>query len=194
MLLLAVYKAKQKPRKKSFNHKALLISGLVIAVVGLGSVVSYKLLHKQKTVAETAPSSTSDKINLSPATPAEKSEAEQNKDKIPSNQPSTQPTPSTGSSGSKKSVKPVITNATSDNVSAYVSGIFEDGGSCTATFTKGTSTLSKTTSGFQNVSYTQCAPFDLDSGYLSKGTWTVSVKYSSSTSEGTSDNKTIEVK
>lgn len=129
-------------------------------------------------------------INYKPASPVEKKETEDHKDSLVKEQANTPPT----ETSDKKTVKPTITNANQTSVNAYISGIFEENGSCTATFTKGSVTLTKSSVGFQNVSYTQCAPINIDSGFLSNGSWIVSVKYTSDKSEGVSDSQQIEVK
>lgn len=72
-------------------------------------------------------------------------------------------------------------------------GVFEEGGTCTATFVKDGETRSKTSVGFQNSSYTQCAPIDLEPGFLTKGTWSVVVSYASPKAEGASISKNFEV-
>lgn len=169
--------------------------GLIIAAVIAGALViaggSYALFFNDNS-SDTPPVSEVGKTSFEPATPVERQEAEDNKDRIVEEQNNAQNNSQNGSTSSKKVVKPTITN-TSGNINAYVSGIFEEGGTCTATFVKGSTTKTKTSSGFENVSYTQCAPMDLESGYLSSGSWTVTVKYSSDKAEGTSDPQKVEV-
>jgi hypothetical protein len=71
--------------------------------------------------------------------------------------------------------------------------VVEDGGTCTATYANGFNTYTKASSGIANVSYTQCEPIRIDAGKLSKGSWRVTVKYSSSTGSGTSAESIITV-
>lgn len=131
------------------------------------------------------------KTNYVPATPTEKGESENTKDSIVKQQGDT-PSSTSTTPGQKKSVTPVITNA-NGSINGYVSGIFEEGGTCTATFTMDSKVLSKTSAGFGNVSYTQCAPINLEPGFLSPGTWRITLKYSSTTAEGSSAPQTVEV-
>lgn len=94
----------------------------------------------------------------------------------------------------KKSVSVVITNAQVNSINSYVSGVFEDGGTCTATITKGSSQILKTSEGFKDATHTTCAPIFLKrSDFSSSGTWSVKVSYSSVTSEGQSQAVNIEV-
>ncbi len=87
----------------------------------------------------------------------------------------------------------VITAQSSSSVNAYVSGVIEDGGACTATFTKDGSNFSNSSASIANVSYTQCAPIRPDTNKLSSGTWKVTVSYKSETAEGVSTPATFEV-
>lgn len=168
----------------------LILSGSLVVVLAAGSVLAYRHFSNKPDATKT--NNPSEKVNYTPASPVEKKESEDNKDRIVEEQNQAQNTP-TPSTGSKKSVTPTIVSADSRNVSAYVTGIFEEGGTCTATFTKGAISKNVTSRGFQNVSYTQCAPINLADGSLSSGTWTLVVNYSSSTSKGESASKQVVV-
>ncbi len=192
MLLLYVYSTKQKSQNKmvtsrlSKRTRVIALAVVVLAVTGGSSAVWLKSRANQ----DQAPTERTATINYAPATEPEKKQAEDNKDRIVEEQKQT-PT-SSNSSGSKKSVTPTITS-TSGSVKGSVAGIFEEGGTCTATFTKDGTSLSRTSAGFQNVSYTQCAPINFSDNFLSPGTWTVTLNYSSATAEGTSASQTVEV-
>jgi len=168
----------KKPHKKRLNIKALAIMGIAVLVVG-GGVYAY-IRHRDQPKPISAPAG----VNLAPATPQEKAESQQNKERIVQQQATTPPTTST-----KKSVGVVITNASMTSVNAYVTGVFEDGGVCTATFTQGTTTITKTSTGFSNVSYTQCPP--ITPNLPNTDPWSVTMSYSSATAEGTSQAQTL---
>lgn len=159
----------------------ILFGVAVLLIIGLGGFFTYDKLNDSTTIP-TAPKE-EQKINYEPPTDTEKQETQTNKDEIVQDQQNT--TNPTG----KKQVNVTITNATTSNVSAYVTGIFEEGGTCTATFTQGSTTITRTSLGFQNASYTQCAPItpDLPSG----DSWSVVVSYSSPAAEGQSAAKTF---
>ncbi len=166
------------------NKKILLIAGITaIAIAGLGG---YALMSNKDDV-KTTPSG----VRLTPPTEQELSETEQRKKDLARAQEQAKANPEAGST--KKQVSVVITNASQSTVNSYVSGVFEDGGICTATFTSGAKSLTKTSVGFPNASYTQCPPVNLEAGFLSPGQWKVTVGYSSATAEGTSLVQTIEV-
>lgn len=168
----------KKTNKKSSRSRVILVSFAIIAAIGIGYGI-YHYAVKPDPVPET-PSG----VKLAPPTEEEKQQSEDSKQKIVDQQAN-----SDTQNGGKKQVTVTITNATTDNVSSYVSGVLEDGGTCTATFTQGSTTVTRTSSGFSNVSYTQCAPItpSLPSG----GSWSVTIKYSSPTSEGTSQKTNL---
>ncbi|MBI5357971.1 hypothetical protein HZB74_03955 [Candidatus Saccharibacteria bacterium] len=123
----------------------------------------------------------------------EKSEAETNKANVDKRADLEKQASQT--STTKKTVSVVITNAQADSITSYVSGVFEDGGTCTATITKGSSEIIKTSKGFKDATHTTCAPIFLKSSdFPSSGTWAVKMSYSSSTSEGQSQTVNIEVR
>lgn len=161
-----------------------------MTVLIVGGLVGGGLYLRNRPVKKDVDSPRVPTINYAPATPEEKQQVNDTKDKIVADQKNAANTPKT--SDNKKIVAPIITN-TSGLISAYVTGVFEEGGTCTATFVKDGETRSKTSAGFQNASYTQCAPIDLESGFLSKGTWSVVVSYASPTAEGASVSKNFEV-
>jgi cytoskeletal protein RodZ len=172
--------AKKRKNKLTKLSKSLVIVVLVL-VLGVGA---YALLHNKQNGSSSSSnksgnSSPNSNINYGPPTDAEKQETQSHKDELSQNNP---PSPPPTSSG-KKAVTPVITSATHSQINAYVPGIFEDGGTCTATLTKGSNKITKSSQGFANVSYTSCVPIDVSA---SGGTWTITVVYNSKTAEGSS--------
>lgn len=119
-------------------------------------------------------------INYGPPTETEKKETEAHKQSLANEQNSPPPITSSG----KKQVDPIITSVYGSEVRSYVSGVIEDGGTCTATATKsGASAVTGSSTGFFDAAYTGCLPISLA---LSGGGWSVVVSYSSSTAEGKS--------
>lgn len=91
----------------------------------------------------------------------------------------------------KKQVSPQIVNAsqTGDEVfvSATISGLFEDSGTCTLTAVLGDKEIKRTSSGFADATTTSCTPFRLNrSDFPLTGNWSIVISYSSSTAEGAS--------
>jgi len=175
---------------RAITNKKILIPS-IIAVVALAGGGVYYLKNRADEPKPTA------FVNLDPPTEEEKQQAEDNKDRIVKEQEeqASQPPPS---NGGPKSVTPVITSAELYNgaieVSGFVPGVFEDGGTCTATLTKGSSKITKQVQGVKNVSNTQCNGFSVPASELSAGTWSVTLAYSSATAQGSSAASTVEVK
>lgn len=164
---------KSKISKKASKRKNSRI--IAIALIALVAVVFLLIRHFGHNDIATTPSG----VKLAPATAQEKKEVNQNKAKIVQEQQSSNTT-TTG----KKQVSITITSASSSSVNAYVTGVFEDNGMCSATFTQGTTAITRTSSGFSNVSYTQCTP--ITPNLPNNDGWSVVVKYSSDAAEGTS--------
>ena len=66
----------------------------------------------------------------------------------------------------------------------------EPGGVCTFTFSNGTTVITKTSTTLVNPTSTTCETVAFSASELTEsGTWKVEIKYSSSSSEGTSGSK-----
>lgn len=91
----------------------------------------------------------------------------------------------------KKSVPVAVSYADiyNDNleVRAFISGIIEGTGTCTVTATKGSISVTESTSAFIDASTTQCNPIYITKSRLSPGTWSVVTAFSSPDAEGTSE-------
>ena len=169
----------------------LIIAGIIVSgVLIAGGSALY--INRRNNKVDPPANTPKETINFAPTSPVEQKETDDHKDELVKDQPAT--TPPAGTSNGKKAVTPTITNADSQSINSYVMGIFEEDGTCTATFTRNGTTRTKTSAGFGNVSYTQCAPMDLESGFLSAGTWQVVVSYSSAKAEGASAAKEIVIK
>lgn len=172
---------KHRPGYRKYFSKRLLPVVLVLALIAADFVYSQR---RDKTPPPQDGQPTAPYINLGPPTEEQKNPARDNP-----NPPPSQTNPSSG----KKTVTPVITSADKSEVRAYVPGIVEDGGTCTATFTHGQDTVNASSKAFSNVSYTSCKPITLNGPLNISGKWTVVVSYSSVTSEGKSEPFTFEV-
>lgn len=173
----------------SISKKTILV-GLVLS----GLVVAGLLF------ARANPTGTKDspatQIETSPSTEQEKQETEAHKDELAEQAQAEKDKPPVEEDAPKKSVTPVITNAsqnaTTVTVNSFVSGILENNGNCTMKAVKGSLTVSKTVQASANASTTDCAPFLVNrSDFPETGEWSVTVTYSSSTAEGTSQPRAL---
>lgn len=174
---------KQLKKSKRVRIFILLLTFLIV-------LVALYFVFKDKKVTQEKPTNTGETIKYEPASPQEKSANDALKDEL-SNKNKDVSNENLSPGSTKTTVTPVIVNASKSSVSAFINGVFEDGGTCTASFSNGSSTLTKNVEGFKNVSNTQCAPFDLESNFLGTGSWTVTVSYVSANASGTSKPQEI---
>lgn len=165
----------------------------MLALVSLiaigGTVFSLKQSNDtQETTTDAA--ATKEKVNYNPPSSDELKETEARKEEIIK---STDPSPS-GNPNDKTIVTPIITNASQDDVRAFIPSISEDGGECSAIFSQGQNTFTKKSPAFKNGNSTNCEPINLNrSDFISSGKWSVFINYNSNYSEGKSSISTFEV-
>ncbi len=177
---------RQKRRSwKSWRPKGL-VALLAVAILAYGLIHWYHKSHDHGVIT----TADGHQVALNPPTTQEKKAADSQKDQIVQDEKNR--ANSSNSNQPKKNVSVVITELSASSIKGYVQGVFEEGGTCTATAVQGSQVITKTSTGFQNVSYTQCAPISWGSP-LGLGKWTVTLKYQSSTAEG-SQSQTLEVK
>lgn len=170
------------------NKNSVKVKLIILALI-LGSILILFVLHRTKS----NDTSNNPSMDIGPATEQEKKQTEDYKKELEKKQ-NQESNDNTDTSKDDDTVNVTITSANQTSISSYVTGAFEDGGTCTATLTQGNSSFSKSSSGFQNVSYTQCAPISMsDSDFPTPGEWAVTVKYSSNNFEGISKVTVIEV-
>ncbi len=134
-------------------------------------------------------------INYGPPTEEEKKETEQFKKDLENknyNQSS-----DTNSPASMKQASVTMTYLTYGvggiSSSGFINNVFEDGGTCTLTLTKGSLKLSGTSSGIQDVNKTTCSPITINKNKLQSGEWYAVLSYKSSTINGSSPSRVINV-
>lgn len=168
----------------------ILLTGLIVGAL----VTSGVLLRADRSKQAGAPEATQSEVG--PSTEQEKQETEAHKDELAEQAQAEKDKPPVEEDAPKKSVTPVITNAsqnaTTVTVNSFVSGILENNGNCTMKAVKGSLTVSKTVQASANASTTDCAPFLVNrSDFPETGEWSVTVTYSSSTAEGTSQPRAL---
>lgn len=187
---------KYSKERSSINKKPQLIALAIVLVLAIGGLGLY-LRNKSLSSTATAPQidqAGAEKIDLNPPTEEEKRATEDHKDAlVKQEQERNQSPPAEG-----RTVTPVITNSgfydDQVEVGAFVSGVYEDTGTCTAVFTKAGAKVTKQTKGIKDATTTRCANFIVPrSEFPSAGSWAVTVSYASPTAQGTSETKTVEV-
>lgn len=192
------FQANSRKKSSSAASKRLFIAAaLLAAVVGVllgldrAGVVNLPFLSDNEASAP-ASNPTQEGINYAPPTEEEKKAGDQVKDG--QNQPTTPP----ATPGQKKSVTPVITswgyNAITQQaeVSGYVGGIIENGGTCTLTLEKSGQKVTESKAAIADAQTTSCGLITVARNRLSPGNWTATLSYSSDNAEGTSQPRSVE--
>lgn len=177
--------------KLSTKRSALLIASILVLVGGSAYAIN-RWRADDAPLPPTITTNDGKEVSLAPPTKEEKKEVEDHKSELAKAATSSETPTSQAKTSSVIITSPSPLNPSPQGVRAYVSGVFEDGGMCTATAMQGTTTITKSSTGFANVSYTQCAPINWDS-LLGNGKWTITVSYKSATTNS-SQSVIIEVK
>lgn len=183
-------------RTRTKKKKKLLIPIIIAAAVVLAGAAIIAFLIRNDDKTKTPGTSSQSGINFGPPTEEDKQEVDRNKEEI-SKEEDTPPPPPAQDGRSVRN--PFITYAQqfSGNVelSGYVPGVIEEGGTCKAEFTNGSARVTKESPGFADVNRTSCTPFVIPvSEFSPKGKWSVILSYSSTSSTGTSQAVEVEVK
>lgn len=178
-------------RKRTILFVALAV--FVVAVLAVGVLEQTGKINLFGAKKTEQPVIAPGEVNYNPPTEEEQQAADEQKEAITKEQeqPSNPTTPTNPQTGTKKAVKPVVTRSGGGEVAGFIPGIVENGGTCTATFTSGSNTVTKTSQGFANASTTNCTPISYAGSGVTAG-WSVTLTYSSNTSEGTSDASAVQ--
>jgi hypothetical protein len=183
---MAPYLSKRAGIKSPRAKKLIVILIAVLMLIGIPIFVLERTNTINLIQDGTNVPSEEDGINYGPPTEEDKKSTEDHKDDIVKNQDSQGQSGNNGSSTTKKAVKPVIGSVSSTDVRTIIPEVIENGGTCTATFTRaGQATVTKSATAVANAQNTIC---NVSFSGTPVGTgWKVTVLYQSSTSEGTSD-------
>jgi hypothetical protein len=185
---------KQKPQL--LRPKKLLIVAAILVIAGLGlyALVGRRNNSKVSTTGATS-KNTPLTVVATPPTAQDKAAVEQHKDDLvqQKNKDGTSTPPAATTPSGKKQVSVILVSASQSDSSisggGYASGVFEDGGVCTLTITKGAQKLTGASKGFATSNYTNCPPITI-AGAEGSG-WSAVLSYESSTSSGASESRSI---
>lgn len=170
--------------KKLFSNKKKIALLLILTIaIAVGAFAYFQMRDND---------SANDSINYNPPTKNEREAADSQKDKNIEREKA-----DNNQVSQKAEIVVVDASQYGDTVEvrAYISNIYEDGGSCTATITNGSQTVSRDTKGFKDATTTQCEPFNIPrSAFSSAGDWQAKVSYSSAAAKGESSAQTINIK
>lgn len=186
-------------KSKAIQKKTVLIIAASAVAVLLLAGSGYYIWNNNREVPNPDPNGDSlGYVNYGEPTEQEKQQADQNKDAVVERQKLEQEAANNQNTGQIKQVTPQISTAMQNGqevlVTAYVPGVFEDGGTCTMTAQLGSQKVTRTSEGFANATNTGCAPFRLSRGdFPQAGNWTVVVQYTSNTAKGVSSEKQLSI-
>lgn len=169
-------------RSSHYTRRRVIAGVLALALIAGGAWLWYASAQEAKDAA----GQTAQSIE------AEKESTEEFEKKL-QEQKSNDSTGRTTSEASNLTVANVILGAaTETEMRGYISNVLEEGGICTASYTKGSTVITGTSKGFVDVNKTTCPPISVTG--LSRGDWTATLSYKSATASGKSEAVNLSVK
>lgn len=181
------------------NRKKVILIATILAVVLLSGAATLAYTQKWWPFAEPN-NHVIDGINYGPPTD-EEIENSQNakKDILDEDEKTNANNSSNNDTSNLKKVSIGVSHADVYNnnveVRAFIDGVVEGTGTCTATLTQsGAQSVTKSSKAFIDASTSQCQPILIPlSQFSQKGTWTLIVTYKSPTSTGESEKITVNI-
>lgn len=185
-------KINKNPKKKLLIITLLAVAALACTVAFLSMRDGFDKGRSANEVDQSAG------INLDPPTDEEKQRADDNKRRIEERERAIEDAQN-NDDGPRRTVTPAFSYlgqyGAQIEIGSYVSGIYEDGGTCTAKFSKDGESFSRSVQANKNVTSVDCSVIAVPvSDFPSKGIWSVVVSYDSLTAAGSSETRTFEVK
>lgn len=185
-----------KNKKAVFSRKNSLILLALVLFLAIVGIVYYKSAQRgNETVIKNTNLPGEEKIDLSPPTEEDRQQVDQHKEEVAKQQERENQPPQSGI----RQVKPLISNAgyygSQIEVRSFIPEVYEAGGACTVTLAKGSDKVIRESFSVKGATTTDCPPAFIPRSDLpnAAGIWTVTVTYSSSTSQGVSEPRTVEV-
>lgn len=180
-------------KNRKSNKKAVLLSVAIILLVAL--VTTYSVVAYKKSLWPFQPGTIQvngddDNINYDPPTQQEINDSQNaKKDNLDNDK---QDDPSNSTSGNLKSIEVGVSFADvmdgQVEVRAFTPSVVESDGTCTATLTKNSATVTKVSKAFIDSTTSQCQPIKIAlSEFQQSGSWSLLVSYKSSKSQGKSE-------
>lgn len=164
------------------NRKITLITLAIFAAVAICVGIYFLFIHKTDDFSGTAGIS---QINYGPPTKEESSAGNEQKAEAVKQQERDQQTTPDSVADVFITDASYYADSNAVEIRAYISNLYESGGTCTATLTQGTQTLTKTSSAFKDATTTQCGALNVPrTDFPTNGTWALTLTYNSDTATG----------
>lgn len=193
-------KYKRSPKRSNFLTKKKALAFLValgVITAGLWALDTKGIIDLPfLSAANDSAEAQNGDINYGPPSAEEKQETEDFKAAQGQKPADTSAPPN---QAAKKTATPVISSwgqnpQTKDiEVSAFVSDVYEEGGTCTLTLERNGQKVSEAKSAILNAQNISCGFITISRNKLTAGTWQARVSYSSANAEGTSQAVSLEV-
>lgn len=184
---------RSKTKKSKLPTKKTVVALLILIIAGaLGWLYFTNSQTDSTTNTKASSSSSKGNISLDPPTPQEQEAGDTQKER------NIKRDADLSDGSQKRSPNIVVVDASQYDdtveVRAYISNIYEDGGTCEVTFTKGQARITRSTEAYKDATTTQCKPINIPRGeFKSAGQWQVTVSYSSPTASGSGAQQTITI-
>lgn len=170
---------------------------ILLFILLLSSVLGFMVINGKLFTDENTSPDVTDRVNLEPPTQEETEQGNSQKEAILNREIAVEN--NTQSSGTKRPVSPQITYADDYGevieVAAIVNGVFEDDGTCKATFSHEQYSFEKTISAVASSSSMSCPTIKVpQSDFSVLGTWQITVEYVSTSSSGKSKAVSVDVR
>lgn len=175
----------------------ILFIALLVLILTIGGFIYFRNSQDNRSQGTNDISRPEALVNLNPPTEQERQSGDAAKPKI-LQQEQARSNGSQATSSGKKSVTPTITYADQYGqqieVGGFVSGIFEDGGTCTLELQKEGRKVSVKVNSIKGANSVDCPVMSISRTSLEAGQWQASITYSSTNAVGQSQARAIEVK
>lgn len=171
-------------KNENRRKKTLIIVAVVALAIAAGVVGFFAVKHFTQDKAELPVGG----VNYDPPTSAEKKEAEEHKKELEE-----QANTTTSGANANATATVTITYLSVSETRGFVSGVVEEGGTCTLTLIKGSTKVTATSTAIDDVNKTTCGPISVDPSKLSSGEWDATLSYTSPTISGTSATTKLKV-
>lgn len=187
-----VYSRKHLRYNKNMKkHKYVIVIVATVVLVLVGAVTSYYIAKPDQPVVKSGPRTINDVDYSEPTAEEEQAGDAQKKTQEARDELNKLPPPTAAS------VSIVDSSQYGDmfEIRAYISNIFEDGGICTATFSKeGAATVTQSATAAASATTTHCQTIDVPvSTFSDKGAWQLVISYQSDTASGATNPKTVTI-
>lgn len=181
--------------KKTNNKKPILILGAIILLLGIASYTAYAATNKIWPFSANQPSQSTDKNNDINYDPPTKQELDASQDGKKNSAGESAPTTPSKNINITVSYAGLSDNKSSIEVDAYTADVIEGTGTCAATFTNGSVTVTGKSQAMVDASSSICEPILIPlSQFSTSGTWRLVTTYNSTNYSGTSEAQNVEVK